>query len=290
MLCLGPKGTNGHEAAMVAIKRLFGDPEDWQIEFCDRNGDILEKVAGGDVYGVVPIENSSEGLVGEVVKGFWIKEMARRRAIHVIGEIHFLIEHQLLVRQEVGETRQISEVMSHPQALGQCAETLRWLGISKTIPTTSTAFAAQSISTSPSFIATAAIASKFAAQTYGLKTLQANIEDTPGNTTRFHIIHSQRSEGVLEEKARTAVIFKTANEPAALLHVLWSIAASGVNMSSIHSIPLGLPGKYAFYCEFDEHVETTKGGQIMARMETVVDDIIVLGSYPQSLPEKGGVS
>lgn len=286
---LGPAGTNGHEAALIASKRLFGEQKA-DIWFCDRNQDVLRAVAEQGVYGVVPVENSAEGLVGEVIKGFWLPESQRNstRRLYVIGEIHLPIEHCLLANPRLKKIEHVMEVISHPQALGQCAGNLDKLNISRRIPEKSTACAAKKISESANLTTSAALASKFAGEIYGLRTLRENMEDVEGNTTRFHIIGPEMFE--VTGNDRTAMLFHVKNVPRAQLNALWSIGAEDVNMTSSHSIPLGLPGVYAFYCEFDSHIRSDVGKRILQRMETVTSKIFVLGSYPQSDFEKGGGS
>jgi chorismate mutase / prephenate dehydratase len=286
---LGPAGTNGHEAALIASKRLYGDMQT-EIVFYPRNQDVLQMVAEQKIYGVVPVENSGEGLVGEVVKGFWMEESKRGpgRRLYAIGEIHLSIEHCLLSHWDLEKIDHVMEVISHPQALGQCSGNLDKLRIEKRIPEKSTALAAQRISKSPNLKTSAALASRFAGQIYGLRTLRENMEDVAGNTTRFHIIGPDIFEETGED--RTAMMFRVKNEPKALQNALWAIGLLGVNMSSIHSIPLGVPGRYAFYCEFDTHIRSTAGKQIEACLPFVTERVFVLGSYPQSAPEKGGAA
>jgi chorismate mutase / prephenate dehydratase len=287
MKVLGPEGTNSHEAANIAVKRpgmpYFGA----EPEFCRRNVDVLEAVASGGVYGIVPIENSGQSMVSEVIKGFWLKEGERKpwRPVRVIGELHLPISHHLLVRPSVQRVHDIGEVISHPQALGQCSGNLEKLGQHGISYSNSTAAAAQKISQNPDMQSSAALATLFAANVYGLKAIRLNMEDEPGNTTRFHILG--RSEIKPTGKDRTALIYRIPNKPRAKNNVEWCIGIEDVNISSSHSISLGLPGEYAFYCEFDEHVDTPIGERIMQRMRTVTDSIFVLGSYPQSALEKG---
>jgi prephenate dehydratase len=247
-------------------------------------------VAEEKIYGVVPIENSSEGLVGEVAKGFWVEESNRSsgRRLCVTGEIHLPIEHCLLTHKDLKTVDHVKEVISHPQALAQCGGSLDSFKISRRVPEKSTAAAAKRIAESSDLRTSAALASRFAGQIYGLRTLRSHVEDVEGNTTRFHIIGPDMFEETGQD--RTAMIFRTKNEPRALQNVLWAIGMLGVNMSSIHSISLGLPGRYAFYVEFDAHIRSTAGKQIEACLPFVTDRVFVLGSYPQSAPEKGGAS
>jgi prephenate dehydratase len=121
------------------------------------------------------------------------------------------------------------------------------------------------------------IASKLAAEVYGLKILHPRIvEGVSQNTTRFHVLGPR---GVYPTGTdRTAIIFETPDVSGALVDVLSAIRPGGVNLSSI---PIG-PDKFAFYCEFDRHAESVTGQKIIKRLHTLTSRLIVLGSFPQA--------
>lgn len=277
ILALGPAGTHGHEAAKIIIGQKQWH-EGIEIEFCERNVEILKGVEQERCLGIAPIENTTAGLVTEVIKGYWMKQQLPP-TIRVIAELTLPIEHHLLVHPSVQSLEQITDVVSHPQALQQCASNLDKLGIKRRRPSQSTAAAAAEITSLDSYKAHAALASRFAAEVYNLKVIQEHIEDIRGNQTRFHVLGHESVAPTGND--RTALLFRVIDKPRSLLNALWAISADDANMSSIHSIPLGLKGHYAFYCEFDCHLETPKGQGILNRLRTVADNIIVLGSFPQ---------
>jgi prephenate dehydratase len=267
---LGPEGTNSHEAAT----RLSTSLENNEIVFCERNIDALRSASRENGYAVVPIENSSAGLVNDVVKGFWM--VPGSDALHVVGETRLPIEHHLLVRPDVDEVASIRTVASHPQALAQCGAYLseqRWIRI----PSSSTALSARLVSEDPAMRDTAAIASRFAAERYGLRILREHIEDAEGNATRFHLVGPNGTHPTGHD--RTPVVFRLPDEAGALLRVLQIIAGVGVNMSSLHSIPMGTTGEFAFYCELDCHRDDERGRPIVEGIRTFVPSLRVLGSY-----------
>ena len=268
---LGPQGTNGHEVARNVMHVMCED-----IVFCKRNEDILELCARGECAGVVPIENSSRGLVREAVD-FWMSHMDLPLPFSVMGEAQIPIAHSLLVSSKCADVRSVRVVKSHPQALGQCSKIIAELG-AQTAPTSSTAEAAREVSVD-NLSDTAAIASSFAAEVYGLVVARTKIQDHSGNATRFHILGSE-TPGVTGND-RTAVIFELPNRRGTLASVLIPIGSLGANLSSIHSIPLGNPGVYAFYAEFDLHQDSAEGRKILACMRTLCNRVRVLGSYPQ---------
>lgn len=282
---LGPKGTNGHQVAEIASRLLQKHPYNFtgslDIQFCDRNVDVFGAVIKHGDFGVVPIENSSEGLVGEVVKGFWLKNQTPK-AVSVIAEINLPVRHCSLRHPKAVVLSEGVQVFSHSQAFGQCAEYLCQHNRYNQIPVSSTALAARMVAESKPPHDCMAIASLFAGKMYGLVTADVDIHDSPDNTTRFHVI--SRTEYLItpESSSRTAIIFETPDVPGALVSVLNTISGGGVNLSSIHSIPLGVPGKFAFYCEFDRHFFSREGSAILNRLNTLVSRLIVLGSFPQA--------
>ena len=268
---LGPRGTNGHEVARRIINTSDSD-----VVFCARNESILETCVQDSCVGVVPIENSSKGLVEDVI-GFWLRNMENELPITVVGEAHMPIAHALLVSKDCPGIEAIRVVKSHPQALAQCSRFINERNL-HALPASSTAQAAQEIVESGESD-TAAIASVFAAEVYGLSVAQPHIENHSGNTTRFHILG--RETPTVTGKDRTAVIFELPDRTLALASVLSPIGYLGANLSSIHSIPLGNPGEYAFYCEFNLHRDCVEGKKIVACMRELTKRMRVLGSYPQ---------
>ncbi|MBD3251093.1 hypothetical protein GF380_01305 [Candidatus Uhrbacteria bacterium] len=265
---LGPEGTNGHEAAAKVLVTM----PDAELQFCDRNSMVLERAQSEDAYGVVPIENFSAGLVTEVVKDFWMQGSA---TLHVIGEVELPIHHCLATRKDTDLDR-IKKILSHPQALQQCSTLLNereWIRL----PASSTAEAARLVSQDPDNGDTAVIASPFAAARYGLHILQDEIADHPGNATRFHVVGPNGLKPTGKDK--TPIVFELPDVVGALLRVLQIIGGLGVNMSSLHSIPLGRQGSVAFYCELDCHAEDERGKPLLEGIRTFVPTLKVLGSY-----------
>ncbi len=284
IIALGPRGTYGHEAAQIALRTLdvFGK-RPVNIQFRDRNQDVLAAAVANRCYGVVPVENGQQGLVLEVVR-CWLDTVTPQ--IQVIGEVVVPVEHCLLVHPEAADD-EISSVMSHPQALGQCSGNLDALRLMKRIPSVSTAGAAEMVSSDPKYRNTAALASAFAAEVHGLRVMRKNMQDSSNNATRFHVLGFDRTEPT--GKDRTAVIFTLNNWPNALLRALGSF--EGINLTSIHSMPLGELGQYAFYVEFDGHQTMAHVAAALTHFKCSTTGLHVLGSYPQFAPAaRGGES
>lgn len=277
ILALGPEGTNGHEAATRVIKQIT-EASRPEIELCDSHAIVFERASKELCLGIVPIENSIAGLVADTIHGFWLQRPIGWSGTSVLGEVELPIEHVLVMRQGAlfGAN---TPVLSHPQALSQCRENLQQLGLNNLIPTKSTAGAGKLIATDEQHANFAALVPPFAARVYGLQILKSHMEDVSGNTTRFHVLGYSLWPPTCD--CKTALIFWTQDRPRALMNALWAISADNVNMSSIHSLPLGTPGHYAFYVEFNEHAETKEGVAIMERLKTVTDRVLWLGSFPQ---------
>lgn len=281
ILALGPIGTYGHEAAHRALRML---PESARVEvevqrilLCDSHAEVFQRVVKENCYAVVPIENSIAGLVADTIHGFWLQQKSQP-TISVLGEIQLPIEHSLVMRRGKKFNKN-STVLSHPQAISQCRENLQKLGINNTAPTKSTAGAAELIIMKEQYADSAALVSSFAAEKWGLEVLKSHMEDVKGNTTRFHVLG--HNEWPVGSEYKTALIFWTKDEPRALANALWAICADGTNMTSIHSLPLGMPGHFAFYVEFGDHQYSIKGIGIMNRLKTVTQRILRLGSFPR---------
>jgi prephenate dehydratase len=283
MFALGPVGTNGHEAASLVLHKLGGAKSEAaieQIQLCRSHVEVFRRAVEETGYAVVPIENSISGLVADTIHGFWLQHKSQP-AITVLGEISLPIAHVLVTRYAKMFDTSMS-VLSHPQALSQCRENLEWLGLTNLVPTRSTAEAGALVAHDDRYAHSAALISPFAAQRYQLKVHRLHMEDTRSNTTRFHVLG--HSEWPVGDNCKTALIFWTENKPRAMVNAVWAISADGADMSSFHSLPLGVPGQFAFYVEFDEHEKSPKGKDIMDRLKTVTSRILRLGSFPSVLP------
>ncbi len=270
VLVLGPKGTNGHEAAIRYGFQLA------DIAFLKSHQAILEEIdnTSDDLSGVVAIENSLASLVSETVQ-FWLKGQIGR--IVVVGEITMPVNHCLLVRGECKDLKTISFASSHSQALAQCSGFITDNGLVG-VPSASTAEAARRVAIGE-LRDTAAIASVFAAKQYGLEIIAQNIEDYSENATRFHIVGSVPVEFIKGENYCTAVMFRLQNVPGVIVSAVSPISEEYINMHSLHSISLGKMGEYAFYCEFSCHQDSPEGTRILRQMRLVCVELKILGSF-----------
>jgi chorismate mutase / prephenate dehydratase len=261
---LGPEYSYSH---LAAVER-FGSA----VEFI-RVGSIaavFEEVNRGHVdFGVVPLENSTDGGVSDTLEMFM-----RLPQLKISAEVRLKIHHNLLANCE---QEQVRRVYSKPQALAQCRN---WL--SKNLPhadmkdVSSTAVAAQLAQQEPG---AAAVASRQAAVRYGLRILFENIEDYPHNETRFAVIGQQ--EVARSGTDKTALMFKVPHHPGSLVDALEVFKSNKLNLTWIESFPAKDGNKeYMFFVDFDGHVEDPKVKRAMNALAEHCEQLTVLGSYP----------
>lgn len=251
---LGPLGSNG-DFAMRLFKDRFSFLSDCAVEYFDAHADLLEALEADEItHGVVPIENTTNhGLVGDVID-FWSDAP---RAAHVIAEQWEDIKHCLMVPNGISDSLpnlcKHIVVLSKAEALMQCRKTLSKLGISSSAQqkvVSSTAEAARIVSTSHASNYLAAVASRYAAETYGLQVVRANINDKGDNATRFHLVASPKTGGI-EHSAmnKKALIFKVEDVPGAFDAVSHIFKVFNMNMTCMKSLPTGSKQDYNFYVE-----------------------------------------
>jgi chorismate mutase/prephenate dehydratase len=264
---LGPQATYTHQAAIAQFGQMADFVPRVSID------QIFEAVERGDAeYGVVPVENSSEGVVSHTL------DLFVESPLTIGAEIYVAIHHDLLARD--GELRAIKTVCSHPQALAQCR---RWLelhlpGVAQE-PTPSTAAAAERAVREPGV---AAIASPIAAAIYGLDSLRSGIEDNPNNTTRFLVVARQPPRR--SSRDITSILFSIKRDQVgALYRALEPFAQHGVNLTRIESRPTKVRAwEYVFFCDFEGHVEDPAVRDAIRELEPRCDFVRVLGSYPRA--------
>ncbi len=265
---LGPQGTFTQAAA---LKHFGADAVTVPMSNID---EVFREVESGNAhYGVVPIENSSEGVVNHTLDSFIASPL------HVIGEVELRI-HQNLMISETTRVDAITRIYSHQQSLAQCR---KWLDghfpKAERIPVSSNAEAARKIK---SEWHSAAIAGEVAAKEYGLNILHARIEDNPNNTTRFLIIGRERVPASGEDK--TSLLISAHDRAGALLDILQPFATHGISLTSIETRP-AQPDKwaYVFFIDLVGHQDQPHVRAALDEIEKSVKEVRVLGSYPKAV-------
>jgi len=235
--------------------------------------DIFAEVESGQChYGVVPVENSTEGVISHTL------DMFLQSPLKICGEVALRIHHNLL--SNVLVLSDIKRVYSHQQSLAQCRGWLdRHLAFAERIPVASNAEAAR---LAASEVGTAAIAGEVAGEIYQLATLTANIEDQAGNTTRFLVIGDQLVPPSGSD--RTSLLLATRNEAGGLYQLLSPLAEAGVSMSRIESRPSKQDiWDYVFFVDIEGHAEDPQLSATLLELEHKARLCKVLGSYPRSV-------
>ena len=260
----GVPGAYAEEAAF----KYFGD----QVEYKNvkKFDDVVKAVANGDAdYGVIPIENSSAGFV----TGNY--DIIRTSGVKIIAQVTIDINHCLLGMNEA-VLSDITKVYSHPQGLMQCKEYIDENGL-KTESVSNTARAAQRVR-DEGLRNQAAISSARAAEIYGLKILERNINFSSDNATKFVIL--TREEVFLSDAVNVSVCFTTQHKVGALYDVMGIIDVNQLNMTSIESRPsLKHKWEYWFYVTFEGKLTDRNVIKALRELKANTDEMIILGTY-----------
>ncbi|MBK1630744.1 chorismate mutase [Thiohalocapsa halophila] len=264
---LGPEGTFTQAAAL----KHFGHSV--RTQPFGTIGDIFREVEAGSCnFGVVPVENSTEGVVSHTL------DMFARSPLLIAGEVMLRIHHHLLSRAtEIGAVR---KVYSHQQSLAQCRGWLdRHLPAAERIAVGSNAEAAKLAARSGDC---AAVAGEAAAELYELRSLAQRIEDEPGNTTRFLIIG--REDAPPSGRDKTSLLLSCRNEAGGLHRLLTPFAEQDISMTRIESRP-SRQGvwDYVFFVDVCGHRGDAEVSGALAQLKTAANLYKVLGSYPEAV-------
>jgi len=265
----GELGANSHLSCQAVYP-------DYEVLACHTFEDAFAAVEEGRAeIAMIPIENSVAGRVAD------IHHLMPESGLYIIGEHFQPVNHQLLVLPGT-KLADIKSVHSHVQALGQCRETLRGLGLA-TRAEADTAGAARAVAEDgdPS---RAAIASSLAAEIYGLEILQGNVEDASHNTTRFVILAREpRQPEPGSGSIKTTFVFNVRNVPAALYKAMGGFATNGVNMIKLESYQVaGSFSATQFYADIVGHPEEKSVRLALEELEFFTSRIKIIGVYPAS--------
>lgn len=271
---LGPTGTYSEQAALArfgsgaelapagSIDAVFGDVERGRVD-----------------YGIVPVENSTEGVVAQTLDRFVASPLT------IKAEVLLRVDHCLLAREQ--HPQRLRRIVSHPQSLAQCRD---WLARTyPDVPIEEVASNAVAAATASRSATTAAIAGRQAAVRYQLQIVESNIQDLPNNVTRFLVVSA---DGVSPRSGddKTSILFSVPHESGALAKILDIFARAKINLSTIESRPLrGRAWEYVFFLDLEGHVGDRAVAKALAALEPRTQFLKVLGSYPAwHWHERGG--
>ena len=262
---LGPEGTFTQEAAL----KHFGDSA-VSIPQSAIDEVFREVLSGSCDYGVVPVENSTEGVISHTLDSFMDS------SLKICGEVELRIHQHFMVGENT-DRKNISRVYSHAQSLAQCRQ---WLNSNfpaiERVAVSSNAEAAKRVQGEWN---SAAIAGDMACELYSLEKLHEKIEDNPDNSTRFLIIG--REEVPKSGKDRTSVVVSVRNKPGALHDLLEPFQRHNVDMTRLESRPSRNSNwTYVFFIDFEGHIEDQSVSNVLDELNSQVVELKVLGSYP----------
>lgn len=276
---LGPPGTFSH----AAVEKFFGQgnvPE--RLSVANIDDVFLEVEAGNARFGMVPVENSTEGAVNST------QDCLIDTSLTIVGELYLAIEHNLLLR-EPARLPDIKRIVSHKQSLGQCRI---WLRANyphiELHEVSSNAEAARLAAEDPT---TAAIAGQIAADYFDLDVTVPLIQDRKNNTTRFLVLardhaalSSQREQaGAASGHDKTSILVYTENKPGALFRVLEPFDTCQVSLTRIETRPARDDmWSYVFFIDFEGHIEDSAVKNVFRQLAGRAVKIKNLGSYPRA--------
>ncbi len=262
---LGPSATFTHQAA----RARFGGSVEYVA--CETIGEVFNAVQKQTAdYGVVPIENSTEGAVTHTLDEF------AGTTLKICSEIYLPIAHHVLAKGTRGDIRRL---YSNPQVFGQCR---RWLyqhmPEAELIPVSSTARAAEMAAGEEG---SGALAGELAAELYGLTVLERDIQDIGGNTTRFLVIGKSYGEPTGNDK--TSLLFGVKHRAGALCRTLEVLKKHGLNMTKIESRPSKTKAwEYYFFVDIEGHVAEPRVKTALDELGEHCSVLTVLGAYPRA--------
>jgi chorismate mutase/prephenate dehydratase len=263
----GERGAFSEDAAA----KLFGS----DIGFlpCTRLKDVFELVSQDKVeFGVVPVENSQAGSINETY------DLLLVYPLNIFAEVILKVSHYLMALP--GESLAgITTIYSHPQALAQCEEFLSKLKV-EIMSGYDTAGSAKMIK-EKNLKNCAAIASKRAADIYGLEILAPEIETSVNNYTKFVAISKQKAKPA--QRSKTSLVFAAEHKPGSLYRILGVFATRNINLTKLESRPSRTkPWEYVFYADFEGHLNGELYQEAVKELQGEVAFVKILGSYPQA--------
>ncbi len=264
--CQGVEGAY----SQIAAEKLFELPE---ISYYKSFDAVFSAIESGECrYGVLPIENSTAGSVKKVY------ELMLEHKFHIVRSVRVKIDHNLLCRRGA-RLEDIREIVSHEQAINQCAAFLRSLGDIKITIAPNTAVAARTVAESGRDDI-AALSSRFCAELYGLECIASSVQDMGNNHTRFICISKEPE--IYPGADKLTLMMVTPNKPGALYNVLSCFNALGVNMTKLESCPIPERDfEFMFYFDFTVSVYSPNLQRLLCELEARGERYKLLGVYSE---------
>lgn len=268
MLKVGYQGVPGAYSEMAVLKYFKGEVE--TIPYKGFKELIMEVERGHLDYGMLPVENSTTGIVAKST------DLIKNYDIYVLGEEYIKVEHNLIVLPDTN-LEDIKEVYSHPEALKQCDNFFENNPKIKSIAYIDTAKSVDYIKKEKCNYK-GAIASTRAAEIYGLKIIKPNLQDIKHNTTRFLVISNNNE--IINDANKISLYLVTSHTPGALFEAIKVFADNKVNMVKIESRPiLDKSFEYCFYIDIEGNVNSSKIKKTIKELKEHCNELKILGNY-----------
>ena len=266
------QGNRGAFSEAAAMKYYNGDVDLKPLHSFD---DVFEQVTAQEVNaGVLPIENS---LTGAIHRNY---DLLLKNDLWIVGETQVRVIHNLIAHPGT-KIEDLKQVYSHPQGLAQCEKFLSKHPEIENFPAYDTAGSVQMIK-EKKLLHAAAIASKRAAEYYGMEIIEEGIEDFEENYTRFIVL--EKNHSIAKDANKTSIVFSMENNPGSLFKCLSVFALRDISLSKIESRPLyGKPWQYFFYLDIEENVENERCKNAINHIQEITDFFKVLGCYRNGL-------
>lgn len=262
--CQGVEGAY----SQLACEKVFKMPDILYFKSFDAVFAAIDK--GMCRYGILPLENSTAGSVTKIY------DLMMEYRFHIVRSVRLRVSHSLLARRGTA-MKDVREIVSHPQAIGQCARFLASLGDVKVTPAENTAAAAKMAAESGRSDL-AVLASPQCAALYSLETLQENVQDSEGNYTRFICIAKDLE--IYPGSDRTSIMMVLPHRPGSLYKVLSRFYALGINLLKLESRPLpGRDFEFMFYFDLETSVYSPEFARMICELEEMAQQFRYLGSY-----------
>jgi chorismate mutase/prephenate dehydratase len=277
------QGIEGSYSQLAARKYFAARADGMEFVGTRTFAEALAMAENGEVgYAFLPVENTTAGSINQTY------DLLRQTALGIVGEEVLHVRHRLLGLAGATE-KGLRRVLSHPQALAQCARFLGSLDDVELVAYVDTAASAREVSNSDD-LSQAAIASAEAGEIYGLTVLREGIADQEENWTRFVVISGLEIELDPRIPAKTSLIFTTPHREGALAHCLHLLAKHSVNLTKLESRPVPRrPWEYLFYADIEGSVVSDDAALAVAELRRECPYLRVLGSYPARTTAAGAV-
>ncbi len=276
ILYLGPEGTFTARAAHYFRGKLSERTEKHEFHSCQNIGELAHKVEQHqEGKGIIPLENSLEGSVNET-----LNLLAHEVKVNIRAEINLPITHNL-IGKAAQKLYNINRIISHPQALAQCRQTLQEI-IPGNVTTETASSTAEAVKSLQNFAGdTAALGTKKAAELHGCRILKENVQDNEDNWTRFIVIGNQDQPQVAGDKKTSLISIPVENRPGILHEILEEFALRNINLTKIESRPTRNElGEYLFFIDLDGSRVEEEINAALRGVAKKSSHLQMLGSYP----------